>query len=26
MWEVVAFLYDHTGYRPRAREVHGEGH
>ena len=26
MWEVVLFLYDHTGYRPRAREVHGEGH
>jgi mono/diheme cytochrome c family protein len=26
MWEVVTFLYDHTGYRPRAREVHGEGH
>ncbi|MEO6027066.1 MAG: cytochrome c [Candidatus Binatia bacterium] len=24
MWEVVAFLYDHTGYRPRAREQHGE--
>ena len=26
MWQVVLFLYDHTGYRPRAREVHGEGH
>ncbi len=26
MWEVVLFLYDHTGYRPRAREVHAEGH
>jgi mono/diheme cytochrome c family protein len=26
MWEVVLFLYDHTGYRPRALEVHGEGH
>jgi hypothetical protein len=26
MWEVVAFLYDHTGYRPRAREVHEEKH
>jgi mono/diheme cytochrome c family protein len=25
MWEVVLFLYDHTGYRPRAREEHG-GH
>lgn len=24
MWEVVLFLYDHTGYRPRAREDHGE--
>jgi mono/diheme cytochrome c family protein len=26
MWEVVLFLYDHTGYRPRAREEHGEKH
>jgi mono/diheme cytochrome c family protein len=24
MWEVVLFLYDHTGYRPRAREEHGD--
>lgn len=24
MWEVVLFLYDHTGYRPRAREEHAE--
>ena len=24
MWEVVLFLYDHTGYRPRAREQHGD--
>jgi mono/diheme cytochrome c family protein len=26
IWEVVLFLYDHTGYRPRAREQHGEKH
>jgi Cytochrome C oxidase, cbb3-type, subunit III len=26
MWEVILFLYDHTGYRPRAREEHGEKH
>lgn len=26
MWEVILFLYDHTGYRPRALEEHGEKH
>jgi hypothetical protein len=26
MWEVILFLYDHTGYRPRALEQHAEGH
>ena len=26
MWEVILFLYDHTGYRPRAREVHEGAH
>ncbi len=25
MWEVVLFLYDHTGYKPRALEDHGQG-
>lgn len=25
MWEVVLFLYEHTGYEPRAREDHGQG-
>jgi len=24
MWEVVLFLYDFTGQKPRAKEVHGE--
>ena len=26
MWEVILFLYDHTGYRPRALEEHAEKH
>jgi hypothetical protein len=26
MWRSMLFLYDHTGYRPRAREEHGEKH
>lgn len=26
MWEVILFLYDHTGYHPRALEEHGEKH
>ena len=26
MWSVILFLYDHTGFKPRGREVSGEGH
>ncbi len=26
MWEVILFLYDHTGYHPRALEQHAEAH
>ena len=24
IWQVILFLYDYTGYRPRANETHGD--